>query len=78
MDDSAGAMGIAMRAERDLNELVKNDRTEQIGNDETHLVKASFDHNYGRKNGAIITADYDYKEHARLTWTHGLISEIGF
>jgi len=41
-------------------------------------VKASFDHNYGRKGGAIITADYNYKEHARLTWFNGLISEIGF
>jgi len=41
-------------------------------------IKASFDHNYSRKNGAVITADYNYKEHSRLTWTFGLISEIGF
>ena len=41
-------------------------------------IKASFDHNYGRKNGALITADYNYKEHSRLTWFNGLISEIGF
>ena len=41
-------------------------------------LKASFDHQYQRKNGAVITADYDYKEFSRLTWTFGLISEIGF
>jgi len=41
-------------------------------------IKASFDHNYGRKNGAVIAADYNYKEHSRLTWHFGLISEIGF
>jgi len=41
-------------------------------------VKASFDHNYGRKGGAIIAADFNYKEHSRLTWYNGLVSEIGF
>jgi hypothetical protein len=41
-------------------------------------IKASFDHNYQRKGGAIIAADYNYKEHSRLTWHNGLISEIGF
>jgi phage tail-like protein len=41
-------------------------------------VKASFDHNYQRKGGAVITADYNFKEHSRLTWYNGLVSEIGF
>lgn len=41
-------------------------------------IKASFDHKYGRKNGAIIAADYNYAEHSRLTFYNGLISEIGF
>ncbi len=41
-------------------------------------LKASFDHNYQRKSGAIIAADFNYKEHSRLTWHHGLITEIGF
>jgi phage tail-like protein len=41
-------------------------------------MKDSFDHKYSRKNGAVITADYDYKEHSRLTFTNALITEIGF
>lgn len=31
-----------------------------------------------RKNGAIIAADYNYKEVHRLTFTGGLITEVGF
>jgi len=41
-------------------------------------VKASFDYKYQRKNGAIIAADYDHKEHSRLTFYNGLITEVGF
>ena len=41
-------------------------------------IKASFDHNYQRKNGAIVTADYNYKELSRLTFHNALITEIGF
>jgi phage tail-like protein len=41
-------------------------------------IKDSFDHKHTRQNGAIIAADYDYKEHSRLTFTHGLITEVGF
>jgi|SwirhirootsSR2_FD_contig_111_466692_length_3627_multi_6_in_0_out_0_3 phage tail-like protein len=41
-------------------------------------IKDSFDHKYTRKNGAIIAADYNYKEHSRLTFTNALVTEIGF
>jgi hypothetical protein len=41
-------------------------------------IKATLDHNYQRKNGAIITADYNYKEMTRLAFTGALITEIGF
>jgi phage tail-like protein len=41
-------------------------------------IKASFDHNYQRKDGAIITADYNYTEYTRLTFFKALITEIGF
>src|SRR5579883_3182804 len=41
-------------------------------------IKSSFDHNYQRKGGAVITCDYNYKELARMTWYNGLITEIGF
>jgi type VI secretion system secreted protein VgrG len=38
MDDSAGAQQIAVRAEKDLDQLVKNDRSESVGHDEQHEV----------------------------------------
>ena len=41
-------------------------------------IKDSFDHKSSRKNGAIVTADYNYKEHSRLTFTNALITEVGF
>jgi phage tail-like protein len=41
-------------------------------------MKASFDHNYQRKDGAIIHADYDYHEIERLDFFKALITEIGF
>jgi phage tail-like protein len=41
-------------------------------------IKASFDNSYQRKDGAIITADYDFKEMARLNFFKALITEIGF
>lgn len=41
-------------------------------------IKKSFNHQHARENGAIIAADYDYKEHSRLTFTNGLVTEIGF
>jgi phage tail-like protein len=41
-------------------------------------IKASFDHKYDRKDGAVVTADYNYKEISRMTFFHALISEIGF
>jgi phage tail-like protein len=40
-------------------------------------IKDSFDHKYTRKNGAIISADFNYKELSRLTFTNALITEIG-
>ena len=41
-------------------------------------IKDSFDHKYSRKDGAIITADYNYKEKSRLTFSQALIAEVGF
>jgi len=40
-------------------------------------IKATLDLKYMRKNGAIIAADYDHKEHSRLTFTNALITEFG-
>jgi phage tail-like protein len=41
-------------------------------------MKDSFEHKYSRKNGAIIAADYNYKEHSRMTFTNALMTEVGF
>jgi type VI secretion system secreted protein VgrG len=38
MDDSAGAQSMQLRAERNLDVAVKNDKTERIGHDDTHVV----------------------------------------
>lgn len=41
-------------------------------------IKASFDHKYTRKNGAIITAQFNPKEYSRMEFHNALITEIGF
>src|SRR5277367_6525791 len=41
-------------------------------------IKASFDHNYQRKNRTIIAADFNTNELSRLDLFNGLISEVGF
>jgi type VI secretion system secreted protein VgrG len=38
MDDSAGSQKISIRAEKDLDTVVKNDKLEKVGHDETHEV----------------------------------------
>jgi phage tail-like protein len=40
-------------------------------------IKASFARQYPRKSGAIIAADYNYKELTRIEFKNALISEIG-
>lgn len=39
-------------------------------------VTASLAMTYARKNGAIVTADFDYKERSRLEFFNALISEV--
>jgi len=41
-------------------------------------IKASLDHNAMLKNGAIVAADFDYKEQSRLNFFNALITEVGF
>jgi hypothetical protein len=39
-------------------------------------IKASFDKGYQRKNGALIAADFNYKEKSRHTMSQAFISEV--
>src|SRR5258706_3586664 len=41
-------------------------------------IRESWDQRSPRKNGAVIAGDYDYKEHSRLEFSNGLITEVGF
>jgi phage tail-like protein len=41
-------------------------------------IKDTMDHKGTRKNGAIVAADYNYKEVSRISFTNALITEIGF
>lgn len=41
-------------------------------------IKASFERKYDRKDGAVVTADYNYNEISRMAFYHALIGEIGF
>jgi len=41
-------------------------------------IKASFDHQYMRKDGAVIAANYNHKEMQRMSFFHALITSIGF
>jgi hypothetical protein len=41
-------------------------------------LKAALDHDYKRKNGAVIFSDFDHNEQGRLEFFHALPAEIGF
>jgi phage tail-like protein len=41
-------------------------------------IKAAIGHQSLRKNGAIVTSDYNYKEISRIEWNDALITEVGF
>ncbi len=42
------------------------------------LVKAGVEGTSGRFSGAIVVADYDYKESSRITFANALVTEIAF
>jgi phage tail-like protein len=41
-------------------------------------VQNSFDRNYTRQNGAVVAANFDYKETSRLEFKQGLITQVTF
>ncbi len=69
---------------RDVANLHANEITFQIGADMSKpmydWIKASFDKSLGtvgRKDGAIIYADFNHKEMSRVTFRNALITEVG-
>jgi phage tail-like protein len=41
-------------------------------------IQSSFDRNYLRKNGAIVAADYNFKETSRLSFFESVVNELTF
>jgi len=39
-------------------------------------IKAAFDKGYVRKNGSIVSGDFDYNARTELTWQDGLITSV--
>lgn len=57
MDDSAGSMVIAIKAERNLGVNVQHDKTETIGNDETHVVLNTYNRQVDKTQTVVIGAN---------------------
>jgi len=57
LDDSAGSMQFFMKAQKDHLGIVKNDRTERVGNDETHSVGVNLMHAVTNDQTVTIGAD---------------------
>jgi type VI secretion system secreted protein VgrG len=57
LDDSLGSMGFHLRAERDFVGLVKNDKSERIGHNETHFVRANLTHIVDHDQSVTIGAN---------------------
>ncbi|HVY49489.1 MAG TPA: type VI secretion system tip protein TssI/VgrG [Minicystis sp.] len=59
MDDTAGSQAISLRAEKDLDALVKNDKSESIGHDQTHAVGVDLTRQVQGDQTISIGADAD-------------------
>lgn len=57
LDDSAGSMLFFVKAQKDLLGFVRNDRTERIGNDETHSVGVTYTHGVSNDQDVKIGAN---------------------
>lgn len=57
LDDSAGSMLFFMKAEKDHIGVVRNDRTERVGSDETHSVGVNFMHAVTNDQAVAIGAN---------------------
>ena len=57
LDDSAGSMMFAIKAERNLGINVQHDKTETIGNDETHVVLNGYGRQIDKTQSVVIGAN---------------------
>jgi type VI secretion system secreted protein VgrG len=57
MDDIAGAMRFDVKAERDLVGIVKNDKSEIVGKDQTHTIDARLQHTVERDQRRHVGAN---------------------
>lgn len=62
LDDSAGTQSFFVRAERDIVQVVKHDKTEMIGNNETHFVSVQM--NRAIENNQTVAIGVDSKTSA--------------
>lgn len=57
LDDNAGSQSFYLRAERDFIGVIKNDKTETIGNNETHFVSVQMNHTVENDQTVAIGID---------------------
>jgi type VI secretion system secreted protein VgrG len=62
LDDNAGSQSFFVRAERDIVQVVKHDKTEMIGNNETHFVSVGM--NRAVENNQTVAIGVDSKTSA--------------
>jgi type VI secretion system secreted protein VgrG len=76
LDDAAGSMGIHLRAERDLVGLVKNDRTERVGQRSRHFVGAELTQVVERDQVVTVGASSRVEAGASAALTVGLDRDV--
>jgi type VI secretion system secreted protein VgrG len=79
MDDSAGSQAISIRAEKDLDALVKNEKTEKVGHSETHFVGTDFSRQVVQSQELAIGADAtaSFGANHRLSVVGSRVKKVG-
>ncbi len=76
------AVGPSRWVHKHLGNLEFEDLTFQVGSNLSpqlaQWIRATWSPNFARRDGAIVTADFNYVERARRTFAEALISEVAF
>ncbi|HLK16182.1 MAG TPA: phage tail protein [Fimbriimonadaceae bacterium] len=83
---SAGVVDEKLGADHIVHKHIGNVKYDEItfncgtgmSRDMYEWIKAEFDGKYVRRSGAIVQADYNFKQLTRLDFQNALISEVGF